>query len=338
MNERPLGVGVIGCDHRHTFGMLQGMLDVGAVGRGWWTDGEPPMLDGFRKRFPTLPHVADPRALLADPAIDLVLIATVPNERAQWAIDAMAAGKDVMVDKPGCTTLADLARVREAVAKTGRIWSVNYSEHFEVPAVTKALELVAAGAIGRVVHTTGLGPHRHNPQTRPAWFYDPSRSGGLLCDIGSHQIDQFMLFTGSTEVEIVAASTGNHANPQHPGFEDFGQMLLRGNGGDGYVRLDWYTADALPTWGDGRLFVLGTEGSIELRKYVDVAGRAGTDHLFLVNGQRCEHIDASGAGTPYFARLADDVRRRSATAMDQDHCFQVMELAMRAQALAQAGR
>ncbi|MES2957153.1 MAG: Gfo/Idh/MocA family oxidoreductase [Pseudomonadota bacterium] len=338
MNTRPLGVGVIGCDHRHIFGMLQGMLEVGAVGRGWWTDGEPPTLDGFRKRFPMLPQAADPHALLADPAIDLVLIATVPDERAQWAVEAMAAGKDVMVDKPGCTTLADLARVREAVARTGRIWSVNYSEHFEVPAVTKALALVAAGAIGRVVHTTGLGPHRHNPQTRAPWFYDPARSGGLLCDIGSHQIDQFMLFTGSTEVDIVAASTGNRANPEHPAFEDFGQMLLRGNAGDGYVRLDWYTADALPTWGDGRLFVLGTEGSIELRKYVDVAGRPGTDHLFLVNGQRCEHIDASDAGMPYFARLADDVRQRTATAMDQQHSFHVMDLAIRAQAMAQAGR
>ncbi len=336
--SRPLGVGVIGCDHRHVFGMLQGMLDVGAVARAWWTDGEPPMLDGFRKRFPALPRVAEARAVIDDPAVDLVLIATVPCERAHWAIEAMAAGKDVMVDKPGCTTLADLQRVREAVARTGRIWSVNYSEHFEVPAVTRALELVRAGAIGRVVHTAGLGPHRHNPQTRAPWFYDPARSGGLLCDIGSHQIDQFMLFTGSTEVEIVAALTANHANPQHPAFEDFGQIVLRGNGGDGYVRLDWYTADALPTWGDGRLFVLGTEGSIELRKYVDVAGRTGTDHLFLVNGQRCEHIDASGAGVPYFARLADDVEQRTETAMAQSHCFQVMDLALRAQAMAEAQR
>jgi predicted dehydrogenase len=336
--SKPIGVGVLGCDHRHIFGMLQGMLDVGAVARRWWTEGESPVLESFRKRFPALPRVADARAVLDDPEIDLVLIATVPCDRAHWAVQALAAGKDVMVDKPGCTTPADLQCVREAVARSGRIWSVNYSEHFEVPAVTRALELVAAGAIGRVVHTTGLGPHRHNPQTRAPWFYDPTRSGGLLCDIGSHQIDQFMLFTGSTEVQIVAASTANHANPQHPAFEDFGQMLLRGNRGDGFVRLDWYTADALPTWGDGRLFVLGTEGSIELRKYVDVAGRPGTDHLFLVNGQRCEHIDASGAGMPYFARLADDIRHRTETAMRQEHCLQVMDLAIRAQALAQAGR
>ena len=155
-----------------------------------------------------------------------------------------------------------------------------------------------------------------------------------MCIRDRHQIDQFMQFTGSREVEIVAATSGNYANPDHPAFEDFGQMLLRGDGGHGYVRLDWYTPDAMPAWGDGRLFVLGTQGSIELRKYVDVAGRPGTDHVFLVNGARCEHIDASGAGQPYFRRLADDLRQRTETAMPQAHCFQVMELALQAQAMA----
>lgn len=318
--------------------MLQGMLDVGAVARSWWTAGMPPTLDGFRKRFPSLNRVTDHRAVLDDPQVDLVLIAAVPCNRTRLAIEAMEAGKDVMVDKPGCTSLADLERLRATVARTGRIWSVNYSEHFEVPAVTKALELVQDGAIGRVVQTIGLGPHRHNPGTRAPWFYDPAKTGGILCDIGSHQIDQFMLFTGSTEVEIVSATSSNFANPQQPMFEDFAQMLLRGNAGQGYVRVDWYTPDALPTWGDGRLFVLGTQGTIELRKYVDPAGRPGTDHLFLVNGQRCEHIDASGAGTPYFARLAADVVERTQTAMSQRHCFQVMELALRAQAQADAAR
>lgn len=338
MADKPLTVGVLGCDHRHIYGMLQGMIDVGAVGKCWWTEGEPNTIEGFVKRFPNLPRVADRAAVLDDPEIDLVLIACVPSDRADLAIAAMEAGKDVMLDKPGCTTPEQLFRIRAAAQRTGRIWSVNFSERFEVPAVTRTIELVREGAIGRVVQTVGLGPHRHNAHLRPAWFYDPARTGGILADIGSHQIDQFMILTGSTEVEIVSATSGNHANPAHPAFEDFGQMLLRGNGGEGYVRVDWYTADALPNWGDGRLFVLGTEGTIELRKYVDVAGRQGTDHLFLVNGARCEYIDASGAGMPYFARLAADVRDRTDTAMKQDHAFQVTALALQAQAMAEAAR
>ncbi|MES2283084.1 MAG: Gfo/Idh/MocA family oxidoreductase [Pseudomonadota bacterium] len=336
MSDDPIGVGVLGCDHRHIYGMLQGMLDVGCEAHGWWTEGDPPALDGFQRRFPDVPRFSDRRAILDDPRVQLVLIAAIPSDRASLAIEAMEAGKDVMLDKPGCTSLDQLEALREVASRTGRVWSVNFSERFEVPAVTKALELVRAGAIGRVLQTIGLGPHRLNPHTRLPWFYDNARTGGIICDIGSHQIDQFMVFTGSTEVEIVTASSANLGHPQHPHFEDFGQILLRGDGGQGYVRLDWFTPDALPTWGDGRLFVMGTEGTIELRKYVDVAGRAGTDHLILVNGAQCEHIDASGAGVPYFAQLAGDVRHRTETAMPQAHCFRVVELALMAQAQAQA--
>ncbi len=329
-----LGVGVIGIDHRHSFGMLGGMLAAGAVCKGWWTEGEPHPVAGFVKRFADIPRVDDRRALLDDPDIDLILIADVPVNRADRAIEAMRAGKDVMVDKPGCTTLDQLAAIKAVVAETGRIWSVNFSERFEVPAVAKAAELIGQGAIGQVVQTVGLGPHRLNRPTRPGWFFDAERYGGILTDIASHQIDQFLFFTGSDDAEIVASSVGNFANPADPGLEDFGEVMLRSAKGQGYVRVDWYTADGLPTWGDGRLTILGTEGTIELRKYVDIAGRRGTDHVFLVNGTRCEHIDASRTPLTYFGRLSADVADRSETAMAQSHCFKVMELALTAQARA----
>ena len=282
--------------------------------------------------FPTFPQV-DKARLLEDETIDLILIAAVPADRADLAIEAMRHGKDVMLDKPGCTTLAAARRaIRQCVAETGRIWSVDFSERFEVEAVTKADELVRAGAIGTVVQTVGLGPHRLNRATRPKWFFERARYGGILCDIASHQVDQFLHFTGSTEAEVVASAVGNFANPNDPGLEDFGEMLLRSPSGQGYIRVDWYTPDGLPTWGDGRLTILGTEGYIELRKYVDIAGRPGTNHLFLVNRDRCEHIDANGAGLPYFQNLANDIRDRTETAMQQAHAFKVTELALRAQA------
>lgn len=327
-------LGLVGIDHRHSYDMLANMLAVGATCKGWWTEGTPPTLDGFVKRYPDLPRADDAETLIADPEIDMILIAAVPADRADIAIRAMRAGKDVMVDKPGCTTPQQLADLRRVQAETGRIWSVNYSEHFQVPAVTKAAELVRGGAIGTVVQTIGMGPHRLNRATRPDWFFDETRYGGILCDIASHQIEQFLFFTGATEAEIVTASVGNFANPRDLGLQDFGEVLLRGANVQGYVRVDWYTPDALPTWGDGRLTILGTDGYIELRKYVDIAGREGTSHLFLVNGDRCEHIDASDAGLPYFAALAADIRDRSETAMDQAHCFTAMDLALKAQAQA----
>lgn len=326
-----LKLAVIGVDHRHIYGQLAGMLELGCVCKGWWTEGDPQPVDGFVERFPDIPRVADRKVLLEDPEIDLVLIADVPVRRAERAIEAMRSGKDVMTDKPGCTTLYQLEEIRRTVAETGRIWSIDFSERFEVPAVTRAAELVEQGAIGNVVQTAGFGPHRLNRQTRPDWFFDSEQYGGILCDIASHQIDQFLFFTGSSDAEIVSASIGNFANPDDPGLEDFGEIVVRGDKGRGYIRVDWYTPDGLPTWGDGRLTILGTEGTIELRKYVDIAGRPGTDHLFLVNGTRCEYIDASAAPLRYFSNLASDVRNRTATAMSQTHCFKVMELAIRAQ-------
>ena len=325
----------IGIDHRHIFGMAANLMAEGAEFGGWWTEGEPEPLEGFVKRFPDVPRVDHWQALLDDPSIDLIVISCIPRDRAAHAIAAMAAGKDVMTDKPGCTTMAQLDAIMAMQAKTGRIWSVDFSERFEVPAVTRAAELVAQGAIGRVVQTVGLGPHRLNRATRPDWFFDRAAYGGILTDIASHQIDQFLFFTGAKDAQITVASVANIAHPDDPGLQDFGEIALSAPEGRGYIRVDWFTPDALPTWGDGRLTILGTEGYIELRKYVDVGGRPGTDHLVLVNGDRCEMIDASDAGLPYFARIIADIRDRTETAMPQEHAFTVMRLALQAQAMAE---
>ncbi|QDY71541.1 Gfo/Idh/MocA family protein [Qingshengfaniella alkalisoli] len=333
---KPLKIAALGIDHRHIFGQAASMMEVGAEFVGWWTARETPVEAGFQKRFADVPRAADKKTLLDDPEIDLIVIAAMPSERADLAIEAMRAGKDVMVDKPGCTTLEQLDRIMQVQAETGRIWSIDFSERFEVPAVTKAAELVAEGAIGKVVSTTGLGPHRLNRATRPEWFFDRDSYGGILCDIASHQIDQFLFFTGSTDAEVVAANVANYANPDDPGLQDYGDLMLRSDAGHCYIRVDWYTPDALPTWGDGRLTILGTEGYIELRKYVDVARADRTDNLYLVNGTRCEYIDCRDAGRPYFQRLAHDIRDRSETAMPQSHAFKVMELALKAQQLAES--
>jgi predicted dehydrogenase len=260
--------------------------------------------------------------------------AGIPGERANIAIAAMRHGKDVMVDKPGVISQAQLAEVQRVQRDTGRIYSIDFSERFEVRAVTRAAELIQAGALGRVVQTAGFGPHRLNRATRPDWFFERAHTGGILTDIASHQIDQFLFFTGSSDAEVVASAVANHANPDVPEFEDFGEILLRSSQGSGYIRVDWYTPDGLANWGDGRLLILGTEGYIELRKYVDIAGRDGTDHLFLVNNQETRYVDCSDAPLPYYQRLRNDIFDRTETAMPQAHCFKVCELALKAQALA----
>ncbi len=321
----------IGLDHRHIYEQVGRLLELGCDCAGYWTDGEPEPLRGFVKRYPHLRRFDRPDELYERADIDLVVTAAIPCDRADVAVRAMESGKDVMTDKPGCTTLDDLERIRAAATANDRIWSVNFSERFEVPAVQRASELVAEGRIGRVVQTLGVGPHRLNRAHRPEWFFRPEAYGGILTDIASHQIDQFLHFTGSADATVASSTVANYANPDDPGLQDFGEIVLRSDRGHGYIRVDWYTPDALPTWGDGRLTILGTEGYIELRKYVDVAGRPGTNHLFVVNGADLEYLDCSGQPLPYYRRLVDDIEHRTETAMPQEHCFRVMELALIAQ-------
>jgi predicted dehydrogenase len=333
-----LHLGILGIDHLHILGMLQSLREEGCTCTHWWSATDGPTLPKFQRTFPDLARVADRRAILDDPTIGMVLISAIPSDRAALAIDAMEAGKDVMVDKPGCTTLEQLAAIRAVQARTGRIWTVNFSERFEVPSVTKADELVRAGAIGTVKQTLGLGPHRQNLKSRPDWFFDPARFGGILTDIGSHQIDQFLWFTGSTEVTISHARVENTTMPDHSGFQDYGEVVLTGDRGNGFVRVDWFTPDALPTWGDGRLMILGDKGYIELRKYTDIARQAEGNQLYLVNGERIERIDCTDAPRPYFTNLLADHRDRTETAVPQTHTFRVMDLAIRAQMQADAAR
>ncbi len=324
----------IGLDHRHIYHMVAGLLEAGADCAGFDpATSDERVLTGFRERFPQLRAVAA-QALLDDPSIDLIACAGIPSERAALANRAMRAGKDVMVDKPGVTSLDQLAAVESTVAETGRIFSVCFSERFIVPATLVAGKLIADGAIGRVIQTIGLGPHRLNRAIRPGWFFDAASYGGILTDIASHQIDQFLHFTGAGNAEIISSAIGHFGSPDLPEFQDFGEILLRGGQASGYIRVDWFTADGLSTWGDGRLTILGTEGTIELRKYVDIAGRPGTDHVFLVDRSGTRYIDASREPLTYFRNLVADVGERGETAMTQAHAFTVCRLALEAQAKA----
>jgi predicted dehydrogenase len=333
MNQRTLRFAAIGLNHNHIYGQTKCLLDAGAELVAFHA-AEDDLAARYAAAFPQAKRVADVRAILEDASIPLVVSAITPDERGDMAIRIMRHGKDVMVDKPGAITLEKLAEIKAAQAETKRIWSVCYSERFETRCTVKAGELVAAGAIGKVVQTVGLGPHALNNNPRPDWFYQRRRYGGVLTDIAAHQCDQFLHFTGSTQAEVVASHIANHGNPEKPELEDFGEVLLRGNGGSGYIRVDWFTPKGLGTWGDGRLTILGTEGYIELRKYVDIAGQPGVDHLFLVDGKGVRRIDCGATPLPYGGQLIADVLDRTETAMTQAHCFLATELALTAEAKA----
>ena len=327
---------VIGLNHDHITGMTNAVIRGGGDLVAVYAK-EPELAAAYAKRFPQV-KIARSEQEVLESDVQLVLSAAIPDERAPIGIRVMQHGKDYLSDKPGITTLEQLAEARRVQAQTKQIYSILYSERHEVRAAVRAGDLVQAGAIGRVIQTVNLAPHRIGNVAggaRPEWFWHKARYGGILVDIGSHQVDQFLFYTGSTKAEVVSSQTGNVAHHDKPEFEDFGDMVLRGNAGAGYVRLDWFTPNGLSTWGDGRLTILGTEGYIELRKYVDIAGRPGGDHLFIVDQKETRYIDCKDGDLPFGPRLVSDIVNRTETAMPQAHTFLTMELVLKAQAQAQ---
>ncbi|RDC61613.1 Gfo/Idh/MocA family protein [Adhaeribacter pallidiroseus] len=321
---------VIGLNHGHINSQVEAVIRGGGQFISFYAK-EEDLAAAFAKKYPQIKRARSEKEILEDKSIQLVVSASIPDERAPLGIRVMQHGKDFMVDKPGITSLEQLAEVRKVQKETKRIYSIMYSERFENKATVKAGELVKAGAIGKVIQTIGLGPHRMNPKTRPDWFFDRQRFGGIICDIASHQFDQYLFFTGSTQADVVAAQVGNVNHPQYPKFEDFGDVMLRGNKGTGYIRVDWFTPDGLKTWGDGRLTVLGTEGFIEIRKNIDIGGREGGNHLFLTDQKETRYLDCSQEPLPYGEQLVNDIVNRTETAMTQEHCFLATELALKAQ-------
>lgn len=332
--EPKIRFSVININHGHIYGMTDAVTRGGGQLVSFYAK-EPDLVAAFAKKYPTAKLANSPKEILEDPSVQLILSSAIPIERAPLGIEVMKHGKDYLVDKPGITSLEQLAEVRRVQKETKRIYSIMYSERHENRATVKAGELVKSGAIGKVIQTIGMGPHRMNVKSRPEWFFDYSFSGGIITDIGSHQFDQFLFFTGSTKADIVASQIGNVNHPQYPKFEDFGDVMVKGDSGTGYIRVDWFTPDGLGSWGDGRLTIIGTEGYIELRKNIDIAGHEGGNHLFLVNQKETRYIDCSKEPLPFGEQFVNDVINRTETAMTQEHCFLATELALKAQKMAQ---
>jgi predicted dehydrogenase len=329
----PVRFAVWGVDHIHAFSMAGMLAAAGGTFAAWCSD-EGPLCDGFAKTFAAVERLDDPRRILEDESIALVACAAVPDRRAGAAARVLEHGKDCLVDKPGVVSLAELQRLRALQLASGRRWVVFFSERFGSAGTVRACELVRQGAIGRPVHVQGSGPHRLGLAPRPDWFFQRARYGGILADLGAHQADQFLVLTGARRARVTSAQVGNFAHPERPDFEDFGEMLLRSESATGFARVDWFTPDGLPSWGDVRLGVVGTEGTLEVRKNVDPAGREGGEHVFLTDREGTRHIGCAGEALPFAGDLLRDVAERSETAVPQAHVFAASELALQAQAAA----
>lgn len=324
-------VGVIGLDHGHIYGMCNGLVEAGAE-IAYVYDPDIEKVKEFIKEFPQAKVCASRYEVLKGPS-QMIATAAIPVDRCMIGVEAMENGKDFFGDKPSITTKEQLEQVRQTVAKTGKRFFIYFSERLHVEASVYAEELIAQGAIGKVVQVMGWGPHRLSVQTRPDWFFEEERYGGIMVDIGCHQIEQLMFFSGAEDAKIITSRIGNYAHTQYPRFQDFGDCMLQcSNGVTGYFRVDWFTPDGLRAWGDGRTMIVGTDGYIEIRKYIDVANSLEGDHVYLIDGKGEQHFCVSGyCGFPFFGKMIRDCMDGTQTAMTQEHIFRVMELAIQAQ-------
>lgn len=322
----------VALDHGHIYGMCNGLIEAGATLKSVY-DPDPAKVAAFCQRYPGVKPAASEMEILEDPEVMLVAGAAVPSERCALGLRVLEAGKDYFTDKAPLTTLEQLAAAKAKVAQTGKKYMVYYSERIHVETAVFAGQLIAEGAIGRVIQVLGLGPHRLNAKSRPDWFFIKKKYGGILCDIGSHQIEQILFYTGAKDATIAYSQIGNFNHPSYPELDDFGDaILVTDNGATGYFRVDWFTPDALQTWGDGRCIILGTKGYLEQRKYMNIGANDGPDHLFLANDEGETHFTLAGkVGFPFFGQLILDCLHRTETAMTQEHAFKAAELAIKAQ-------
>lgn len=332
VKEGEFPIAAVALDHGHIYGMCNGLVEAGATIK-WVYDQDEKKVADFLEKFPEAQVARSLDEVLEDEEVLLVAAAAIPSERSTLGNQVMKANKDYFTDKTPFTTMAQLEETKQVVQETQQKYMVYFSERLHVEGAVFAGDLVKEGAIGEVIQVTGFGPHRLNAPSRPDWFFNKAQYGGILCDIGSHQIEQFLYYAGCKDAQILHSKVANYNNPEFPELEDYGDVTLVGdNGATQFFRVDWFTPDGLSTWGDGRTFIVGTEGTIEIRKYVDLARDTSGDHVFLVNQKGEQYFNVSGeVGFPFFGQLILDCIHRTENAMTQEHAFKAAELCLVAQ-------
>lgn len=336
IGEGELKFAAAGLDHGHIYAMTAGLENAGAECALVW-DSDPKKIDAFKQKFPHVKVAQTLGEILDDASIKLVANAGIPAHRFDMGRAAIKAGKHFFVDKPPFTTLEQLAQARELVAASGLKYMPYFAERIHNEAAEKAGEIVNSGRIGRVLQVLITAPHRLSKAARPDWFFERKEYGGILCDIGSHQFEQFLFFSGSDKAEIKYARVDNMNNPDKPQLQDFGEACVKmANGASGYCRVDWFTPDGLPVWGDGRTLILGTKGYIEIRKYIDFSQEGNPPQtLYVTDANGVEKIQCLGMGFPFFGKFALDILNYTENAMTQSHAFAAAELSLNAQKCAE---
>lgn len=333
--SEPMVFAAIGLAHGHIYGMCNGLVRAGATLK-YVYDSDPTLVERFLKTFPDVTVATSEETILADAAVQLVASADIPARRAPLGVRVMQSGKDFFCDKAPLTTFEQLDAVQTAVAATGRKFITYFGESVDSESMTFLYDRIARGMLGRVLNVIISAPHVLNAPSRPDWFFKREDTGGVLIDIGSHQVHQFLKLTENRTATVTAARVSNLRYPQYPGFDETGDILLTGeNGATGLLHISWDFPLGLGTWGDPRIIIEAEKGYVEVRKNVNIGVDKTGEHIFLVTEEGTFHDSVQGKiGSNIFHRVLNDVVHRTDTAVSAKETLTTMALCLQAQAQA----
>jgi predicted dehydrogenase len=205
------------------------------------------------KRYGIPKVFLDYREMLQDPEIEMITI-TAPNRlHCRMTVDAAAAGKHIVCEKPLCMTLEEADEMIDACKKHGVL--LMYAEElFFTPKYVKAKEMADQGAFGKVYlvkqSEKHFGPHGD-------WFWDVNQSGGgVLMDMGCHGIAFAYWFYGRSPIKTVTAQMGTYVHGGKTKGEDNAICILEfENGAVGLIEDSWARRggmdDCIEIYGEG---------------------------------------------------------------------------------------
>lgn len=300
-------------DQRPEFGLVGVSDESAAVARRY---GEPRGAAVF----------TDHREMLQSVKPEIVVASGIYGRRSAVIVDALDAGCHVVADKPLCTTVAGLEEIRSARRRARGSLTLLLDKRF-LPETVAALQLVESGALGTVVEVSSTGPHKLNPESRPAWFFDRSTYGGILSDLVTHDIDLALQFTRAASGTISGAVAGLF--PGKPEFSLSGVATVRSPEQLMILEANWLTPAMSSVHGDYHMRVIGTEGVADLwwaRGLLTLTtSNEGTHEVPLGNGHRPAEV------------IFDALATGQVPTMAAPDCFLVTQLALLAQESAEAG-
>lgn len=260
-----LRVAMAGLAHGHGTGFLKSLSALPGVKIVGFFDSENPQAAKQASEEFGTPVYEDLEQLLRHAGANMMLTAAVNDKKSQYIVQALDAGLHCMADKPLVSSMEELESIERALErnKSSKLYLM-LTERFNA-ALVAAKQIVDRGEIGRVTNIVAIRPHRLNPEARPAWMFDSRRYGGILNDIGIHDLDIARWFTGNEMDRVLAASTSNHRSCCFTDFNDNGEAMVRmKDGAIAFIYVHWMTPDAYPAHGETRFIITGTRGQIEV--------------------------------------------------------------------------